>query len=85
MEWLRFVAWEKANPLPRVFAMPEPLLPAEFIRLLGKYSKREVIDVLEAMENHPQLYQKGNSANRTAQSWIALRRRKEAERTLTHA
>ncbi|TGE03336.1 hypothetical protein [Hymenobacter fodinae] len=77
--WERFVAWERDNPLPKLFQMAEPLLPAQLVALIHKHGSGVVTGVLQDMQNMPVLLTKYDSANLTAQSW--LRRRQKQEKT----
>lgn len=70
--WHRFVDWEKNNPLPKVFSMVEPLLPAELVRSVRKYESPMVRDVLLDMQNYS-LLKKNDSANLTLQKWANKR------------
>ncbi|WP_375438140.1 hypothetical protein [uncultured Hymenobacter sp.] len=76
--WARFVAWEKDNPLPKVFAMVEPLLPAQLVSLTNKHSSGEVTSILLDMQNRRTLLTDYDSANLTVQAWLRLRKKREA-------
>lgn len=76
--WERFVAWEKENPLPKVFSMVEPLLPAQLVNLTRKHGSGTITGILLDMQNRRTLLQDYDSANYTVQSWIRLRQRRES-------
>jgi hypothetical protein len=75
--WERFVAWEKENPLPKVFSMAEPLLPAQLVSLTRKHSSGEITSILLDMQNRRTLQVDYESANLTVQSWLRNRKKRE--------
>lgn len=79
--WERFVAWERENPLPKVFSMVEPLLPAQLVNLTRKHGSGTVTGILLDMQNRRTLLADYDSANYTVQSWIRLRQRRESPAT----
>lgn len=76
--WARFVAWEKENPLPKVFSMAEPLLPKQLVDLTNKHGSGEVTSILLDMQNRRTLHADYDSANLTVQAWLRLRKKREA-------
>ncbi|MDF7810927.1 hypothetical protein [Hymenobacter sp. YC55] len=76
--WARFVAWEKENPLPKVFSMVEPLLPKQLVELTHKHGSGEVTSILLDMQNRRTLHADYDSANLTVQAWLRLRKKREA-------
>jgi hypothetical protein len=81
--WERFVAWERDNPLPKLFQMAEPLLPAQLVALIHKHGSGTVTAVLQDMQNRPKLLTEYESANLTAQSWLRRRQQQEKARLTT--
>ncbi|WP_185817113.1 hypothetical protein [Hymenobacter metallilatus] len=75
--WERFVAWEQDNPLPKVFSMAEPLLPAQLVKLTRQHGSGEITGVLLDMQNRRTLLTDYESANLTVQSWLRNRRKRE--------
>ena len=68
-DWLKFCKWENDNPLPSVYAMPKPLLPAQLFKLMETYQWPDVKRTLLAMENWTRLSSK-KSAYLTALNWL---------------
>lgn len=63
-----FVAKMKER-FPRIMKMKEPLTYKQSQRLKEDYSEELLLDVMERMENYPNLYKCGISANLTIRNW----------------
>jgi len=68
-----------ANNLPNVSKITNQLTEQESERLIAKYPKELISDVLKAMENKKNLAKDYASVNLTIQNWIKVRLRKERE------
>ena len=66
-----------AQKLPNVSKLAAQLTEQESNRLIAKYSKDLILEVLQAMENKKDLSKKYTSVNLTIQSWIKIRKSKE--------
>lgn len=76
--WERFCKWESDNPLPNVYALKEPLRPAELTKLVNEWDGNEVKDILVEMENYADLSKK-KSAYLTAHTWLKRARKRQED------
>lgn len=86
--WQRFVEWEQEHPIPKLFQMKEPLLPAQLVKLKHKHDPQLLADVMLDMQNSATLLKKYDSARG---GWIRSRKnrgtvqpRAQIELTPTH-
>lgn len=66
-----------ANNLPNVSKLTNQLTEQESERLVAKYPKELISDVLKAMENKKNLTKDYTSVNLTIQNWIKIRLKRE--------
>jgi hypothetical protein len=70
--WQAYLFWVAENA-PNVSNMREPLTAVQLVRLMDKYGKDMVKDVLQAMHNTAGLLKKYVSANLTCDQWCKRR------------
>lgn len=71
-----FYANMQAN-YPHICQMKAPLTYAEYLRLKRDFTREQLLNTLNNMENYPKLTSNNLSANRTIRKWISQDYRKK--------